>query len=290
VPAGRRKGKLGAGQNNPPKTICIAISGRLRVNGSRQLPIPARLIALFPFDTSTLIFVALAIFFVWKLRSVLGQKTGSEETRIDPPRKPEADLRQPPPAGASNVIRLPGAAGAEATGETPPPDRWQGFAERGSKIAAGLDAIVSRDAAFDPKSFVQGARAAYEMIVTAFAAGDRKTLKSLLAPDVFESFEHAIAAREARAETMTTTLVSIDKATLIDAQLRGSMAQVGVRFLSKLINVTKDKAGAPVDDMQGKVTDSIDMWTFARDVASRDPNWRLIATESDQSAPKNGAN
>lgn len=241
------------------------------------------------FDASTLIFAALAIFFVWKLRSILGQKTGSEEKRADQMRRTEAEPRQPPPApGATNVIRLPGAAGGEAAaGE--PPDRWQGFAEGGSKIAAGLDAIVARDAAFDPKGFVQGARAAYEMIVTAFAAGDRKTLKSLLAPDVFESFEQAIAAREARAETMTTTLVSIDKASLIDAQLRGSMAQVGVRFLSKLINVTKDKAGAPVDDVQGKVTDSIDMWTFARDVASRDPNWRLIATESDQSAPKSGA-
>ena len=244
---------------------------------------------MFPFDTSTLIFAALAIFFVWKLRTILGQKTGSEETRAEQTRRSEAEARQPPAPGATNVIRLPGAAGGDAVASEPP-DRWQGFAERGSKIAASLDAIASKDTAFDPRGFVQGARAAYEMIVTAFAAGDRKTLKSLLAPDVYESFEHAIAAREARAETMTTTLVSIDKANLIDAQLRGSTAQVSVRFLSKLINVTKDKAGAPVDDMQGKVTDSVDMWTFARDVTSRDPNWRLIATESDQSAPKTSVN
>ena len=245
---------------------------------------------MFPFDTSTLIFAALAIFFVWKLRSVLGQRTGSEETRSDPPpRGPTSDPRQVASPTASNVIKLPGAAVAEAASEAAP-DRWGSFAERGSTVAAGLTAIAGKEPSFEPGAFIAGARSAYEMIVVAFAAGDRKTLKSLLAPDVFESFEQAIAAREARSETMTTTLVSIDKATLIDAQLRGSMAQVSVRFLTKLINVTRDKAGTAVDDMQGKVTDSVDMWTFARDVASRDPNWRLIATESDQASPKSGAN
>ena len=189
---------------------------------------------------STLIFAALAIFFVWKLRSVLGQKTGSEERRIDPPPRgpPTAEPRGGAPQDSPNVIRLPGAASATAPDGEPAATRWQGLAEPGSKVAAGLDAIAARDPAFSAKAFIEGARAAYEMIVTAFAAGDRKTLKALLAPDVCESFEHVITEREARLEKMVTTIVSIDKAAMVEAQLRAPTAQISIRFLSKLINIT----------------------------------------------------
>ena len=241
-----------------------------------------------PFDMSTLIFAALAIFFVWKLRSVLGQKTGSEERRVDPPRAPASttDAKGGAAQDGSNVIRLPGAAGAGAPDPDMTPAKWNGIAEQGSKVAAGLDAITARDPAFSANSFIAGARAAYEMIVTAFAAGDRKTLKALLAADVYESFEHVIAEREARQEKMATTLVSIDKSALVEARLRASIAHISVRFLSKLINVTTNSAGQPINDQQGKVTDSVDVWTFSRDVVSRDPNWKLVATEADQSPPK----
>lgn len=238
---------------------------------------------------STLIFAGVAIFFVWKLRSVLGQKTGQEGQKPDVS-GPDGRKNEAAASGdTSNVVRLPGAGSsvgaAPASGTQA--DRWAGFAERGSKVWTGLEAIAAREPGFDAKAFIGGARAAYEMIVTAFAAGDRKTLKALLAADVFDSFSQAIDQREARGETMTTAFVSIDKAALVDAQLRGPTAQLSVRFLSKLINTTSDRAGAPVDDMQGKVIDSVDVWTFARDIAARNPNWTLVSTESDQSAPRN---
>ena len=234
---------------------------------------------------STLIFAAVALFFVWKLRSVLGEKTGQEGRRVEPARDERAEKPGVAPGDAGNVIRLPGAA-VNGAAESETADRWSGVAERGTKLLASLEAIAARDANFVAKPFLDGARSAYEMIVTAFAAGDRKTLKTLLATDVYDSFTQAIAQRETREEKMTTTFVSVDKPRITDAQLKGTIAQVSVRFLSKLVNVVTDKAGQPIDDLQGKVIDSGDVWTFSRDVTARDPNWRLVATESDQGRGK----
>lgn len=234
---------------------------------------------------STLIFAGVAIFFVWKLRSVLGQKSGTEGRKPDAPARDGGQADAAPMVDSGNVIRLPGASAGPVPAAAE--DRWAGYADRSSNVWNGLEAIGERDSAFSAKSFVDGARGAYEMIVGAFAAADRKTLKSLLSPDVFDSFAQAISQREARGESMSTTFVSIDKATLVDAQLRGPTAQLSVRFLSKLINTTTDRAGQPVDDKQGKVIDSVDVWSFARDTTSRNPNWTLVATESDQTGPSN---
>jgi predicted lipid-binding transport protein (Tim44 family) len=118
------------------------------------------------------------------------------------------------------------------------------------------------------------------MIVMAFAQGDRRTLKDLLSPEVYEGFEGAIKDRESRNEKVETQFVSIDKAEFSDALLRARNAQVTVKFLSKLITATRDAQGAVIDGNPEKVTDVTDIWTFARDVTSRDPNWRLVATES----------
>jgi predicted lipid-binding transport protein (Tim44 family) len=146
----------------------------------------------------------------------------------------------------------------------------------------GLVQIMSTDQSFDPAEFVQGARSAYEMIVMAFAQGDKRTLKDLLSREVYEGFEGAINDREQRKEKAETQFVSIDKAEIIDSLLRVRNAQVTVKFLSKLISVTRDAAGNVIDGSPDKVGDVTDIWTFARDVSSPDPNWRLIATESAQ--------
>ena len=253
-------------------------------------PTPAiRIVTLPTFDMSTLIFAAVAIFFVWKLRSVLGQKTGEEGRGLDPAARDSRRADAGPPGDPGNVIHLPGAAAGAAAANDPALEKWAGLAERGSKVWTGLDEIAARDAGFSAKGFVEGARKAYEMIILAFAAGDRKTLKSLLAADVYDSFAQAIAHRETRGQTMNTTFVSIDKATLADAQVRGGSAQLAMRFRSKLVNMTTGKDGQPIDEMQGKVTDSIDVWTFARELASRDPNWKLIATESDPAVTRGSA-
>lgn len=232
------------------------------------------------FDISTIIFAILAIFVVWKLRSVLGQRTGAE--------KPPAESRwrrdrpaDEPGEEMGKVIRLPGAANDSAPPRPDPEtaERWKGYAEPGSPVWAGLDAIAARET-FDAKGFAEGAKAAYEMIVTAFAQGDSKQLKPLLAKDVYDSFDAAIRDREQRGERIETTFVSIDRAEFQDVQLRGANAQITIRFLSKQINATRDRSGAVIDGDAGKVVDMVDVWTFARDVGTRDPNWKLVATEA----------
>lgn len=233
---------------------------------------------------STVIFAAVAIFFVWKLRSVLGQKSGTEERGPDRPAPESRKADAAAGADAGNVIRLPGAAAGGSVPADAAAEKWAGFAESGSPAAAGLDAIAARDPGFSAKGFIDGARRAYEMIITAFAAGDRKTLKPLLAGDVYDSFSHAISQREAAGQTMSTTFVSLEKAEFSDAQVRGGAAVLTIRFRSKLVNTTTDRAGQPIDDMQGKVTDSVDIWSFSRELAARDPNWKLVATESGPSA------
>jgi predicted lipid-binding transport protein (Tim44 family) len=232
------------------------------------------------FDIYTIIFLALAVFIFLRLRSVLGQRTGRERPPYDP--YSARDAMRPSPG--DKVVALPGRAPDTQKSSEPaePVDRWKGVAEPGSALAAGLDAIAREDKTFDPKHFVTGARAAYDMIVTAYAAGDRRQLKNLLGKDVYDGFDAAIKDRETRGETVETRFVSIDGATLIGAEARGKTAQVTVRFQSQLVSVTRDKAGNVIDGNPDKVTDVTDVWTFARDVSSRDPNWKLVATEAGQ--------
>ena len=178
--------------------------------------------------------------------------------------------------------RAPDTAQKSAEPTEPPADRWKGIAEPGSALASGLDAIAREDKSFDAKGFLTGARAAYDMIVTAYAAGDRKELKGLLGKEVYDGFETAIKEREQKGETVETRFVSIDGADLTAAEQRGKTAQVTVRFRSQLISVTRAKDGAVIDGNPDAVTDVTDVWTFARDVSSRDPNWKLVATEAGQ--------
>ena len=231
------------------------------------------------FDISTIIFAVLAIFVLIKLRSVLGTRTGEERPPYDPFKRRADDGAMPGGASQGNVIRLPGAAPADANRAPATPEaRFGKLADAGA--FAGLEAITAADSTFDAGGFQNGARSAYEMIVTAFARGDRDGLRGLLAPDVFDSFAAAISAREAQGETVETTFVSIDGATIADAHLREGTAQITVRFASKLITLTRDRAGAVIDGGADKIMDVVDVWTFARDVKAKDPNWRLVATEA----------
>jgi predicted lipid-binding transport protein (Tim44 family) len=230
------------------------------------------------FDISTIIFAALAIFVLYKLKSVLGTRTGEERPPHDPFKRRSADEGEAvaqASASQSNVIRLPGAPrAAPATAE----ERWGKLAD--GDAFDGLDAIVAADAGFDGARFLDGARSAYEMIVTSFARGDRDSLRALLSPEVFDSFSAAIGAREAQGETVETTFVSIDKTTIADAHLREGVGQVTVRFASKLITLTRDRSGVVIDGGVDKIVDVIDVWTFARQAGARDPNWKLVATEA----------
>jgi predicted lipid-binding transport protein (Tim44 family) len=235
------------------------------------------------FDIYTIIFLALAVFIFLRLRSVLGQRTGRERPPYDP-----YSAREPVRSPATDkVVSLPQqpaevAARPVEVAAAPPADRWKGLAETGSSIAAGLDAIVAADPTFDAKHFIAGARAAYEMIVTAFAEGDRRQLRGLLSREVYDGFDAAITEREGRGETAETRFVSLDDATITSAELRNKTAQITVRFVSKLISATRDRSGTVIEGNAERVTDVTDVWTFARDVSSRDPNWKVIATEAGQ--------
>jgi predicted lipid-binding transport protein (Tim44 family) len=233
------------------------------------------------FDIYTIIFLALAVFIFLRLRSVLGQRTGRER----PPYDPYAARDKVRPA-AEKVISLPNRAvepAAQKPAEaSPPAERWKGVAAAGSPVAAGLDAIVAGDPEFDAKHFIAGARAAYEMIVTAFAEGDKRALKTLLSREVYDGFDAAINDREKKGHKVETRFVSIDTAAITGAEMRGRTAQVTVRFVSQLVSVTRDAKGTVVDGSPDKVTDVTDVWTFAREASSRDPNWKLVATEGGQ--------
>jgi predicted lipid-binding transport protein (Tim44 family) len=237
-------------------------------------------------DIYTIIFLALAVFIFLRLRSVLGQRTGGERPPFD---RSARDFGNGPanpvpgPANTNNVIPLPGTvidhapAPAEAS---PTPDRWKDIAPPGSPLALGLDAIVASDSSFDAPRFLTGARSAYEMIVLAFANGDRRALKDLLSREVFDGFDSAIREREQREQKVETRFVGIDKSEIVSADVRDRSAHVTVRFVSQMVTVTRDKTDAVIDGSPDKVADVTDIWTFARDITSRDPNWKLVGTES----------
>ncbi|WP_441244240.1 Tim44/TimA family putative adaptor protein [Tardiphaga sp. 768_D3_N2_1] len=230
-------------------------------------------------DIYTIIFLALAVFIFIRLRNVLGQRTGEERPPFD-----RAARDALPPEG--NVVPMPGGP-VDQTAPAPaadvsPAERWKGITEPGTPLAAGLDAVVDQDSSFDPRHFITGAKSAYEMIVLAFANGDRRSLKDLLSSEVFDSFDAVIKDREKNEQKTETRFVSIDKAELVGAEVRDRAAQLTVRFVSQMISVTRDKTGAVVDGNADKVSDITDVWTFARDITSRDPNWKLVGTGSVQ--------
>jgi len=231
-------------------------------------------------DIYTIIFLALAVFIFLRLRSVLGQRTGSERPPYDRAAPTVVQRTQ----DNNNVVPMPGAVIDQAplapSADVAPADRWKGVAEPGTPLAAGLDAIVAQDSSFDPRHFISGARSAYEMIVLAFANGDRRALKDLLSGEVYDSFDTVIKDREKHEQKTETRFVSIDKAELVSAEARDRAAQLTVRFVSQMISVTRDKTGTIVDGNPDKVADITDVWTFARDTSSRDPNWKLVGTGS----------
>lgn len=230
-----------------------------------------------------IILLAIAVGVFLKLRSVLGRRTGHERPPYDPY---SGDA-----GGNDKVVTLPkrpraeGDAGARTVDAAGDPfasedgrNRWRGIAEPGTPLASGLDAIANADRYFDAEGFLSGACSAYEMIVTAFAEGDRETLKPLLSPDVYASFEGAIKEREAKGLTIEQSFIGIEKATLSSAALEGSRARLAVSFRSKLTSCTKNSDGVVIEGDPVTVREVTDLWTFERDVKSRDPNWKLVAT------------
>lgn len=234
------------------------------------------------FDPLNLLLLAVALVVFWRLRSVLGTRTGNERPPADPFGTKPADAHKPNDAPGT-VIRFPQGEEAEPRrGLEPEPAEpiWKGYAAPGSGLALTLEKMAESDSAFTPRSFVDGAKMAYEMIIEGFAQGDKKTLQNLLSKDVFDGFSSAIDGREAAGQRIESRFVGIDKATIKAASLVGSKASITMEFVSELISATYAKSGELVDGDPKAIREVTDVWTFERDVTSRDPNWKLAATQA----------
>lgn len=223
-----------------------------------------------------ILFAAIAAFFALRLRSVLGKRTGNEK----PPSYDPFKQRKAEPEEEEKVIPLPDRSGpkeAEAREDTAKPAGGEAGA---SPLEAGLTQIKLADREFDEERFQAGARAAFEMIVGAYAEGDTRTLRSILSNDVYEDFAGAISERQRAGHRLETTLVGISEAQIVEAELQGRTAFVTVKFVSDQVNVVYDKQGRALEGDVNEVHQVTDIWTFARNTRSRDPNWTLVATQS----------
>ncbi len=221
-----------------------------------------------------ILFAMIAAFLILRLRSVLGRRTGNERRRelfarrsASPAEKPGADKPGPEkvatPADPDKVVALPTLAGKPA-----------------DTVAEGLSRIRRADPGFDPSQFLEGARSAFEMIVVAYAKGDKAGLRALLSDEVYRPFAATIDERAAAKETFETRDLQLDDAEIVDADVSGRTARVTVKLVSHQVNVTRAMDGSIVDGDPEHPVEKTDHWTFARDTRSPDPNWVLVATGS----------
>lgn len=231
------------------------------------------------FDFGTIFFLIAAAVIFFQLRNVLGRRTGNERPPFDPYTAGRSTAKKKEAGDRENVVSLPRR---KKNGE---PDETyaeiDAMAKPGTELNKGLRAVKDADASFAPKSFVEGAKMAYEMIVMAYADGDRRTLKNLLSREVYEGFVSAIDEREKRSEKIESSFVGIDGMDIIASEMKGTEAHVTLRVVSELISATRDSAGEVIDGDPETVAEVKDVWTFARDTRSRDPNWKLVATEAE---------
>lgn len=203
-----------------------------------------------------------ALFVGLRLYSVLGRRTGHEQ--------------QP--------ILRPAETAPTAEASAPVQDASPGRPETSDLVyeqsaAPGIRAIVAADPAFDVSRFMEGAQAAYGWILDAFWKGDKEELRHLVTGDVLATFEQAITEREAAGEKLDNRLVSIERAVIEDAELRGRVAEITVRFDADIVAVTRDAAGELVAGSLSDAIETHDVWTFRRTLGSNDPNWVLVETD-----------
>ena len=211
-------------------------------------------------DFLPILFIAgIAVFFAVKLYDVLGKPTG---------RSPE-----------EHAASKPQSTGREAGEPALAQSRPAASAAYAGPAGEGLAEIAEADQSFDPDEFLKGARQAYEMVLTAFAKGDRETLENLLAPRVYKRYAAAIDEREGRGETQVTELERLRDAGLYEASLNGDKARVKVRFLAELANETRDSDGRVIAGDLSKLDTVSEIWSFERDVTETDPNWKLTGVK-----------
>ena len=219
-----------------------------------------------PFDI--LMFAGIAIFFFWKLRQALGHKTGEERERDNPfaPRPDVAPLvmddGKPVLAGEARELPL----------------RKFSTAHPEASVAGGLAQIRAIDPAFDEKAFTASAKQAYSMIVEAFAAADKPTLKMLLTPTAYDGFVTELDARVARGETLVTQVKRMLVTEISAARADGNRGIIAVDFTSEQISVTRNQTGEVIDGDAVQPVEVAEAWIFERDLTVSDPAWHLVAT------------
>lgn len=234
------------------------------------------------FDPITLLIIAAAVIVFFKLRGVLGQRTGHDE----PFDFPAPKQKKPPVENDDdNVIQMP--TKTNKTQDSEPvelglPPEEEVLSPANMKFADVLEKIRAIDPSFDPDTFIEGAKAAYEMIVTGFANGDKKSLKTLLSKEVFNGFSAAIDSRKKQGAQMSTQFIGIDEADVVNIELENKHAYVTARFVSELVSVVEDRNGNVLEGDPTEVQKIIDTWVFERDLSSNDPNWRLVSTDGDE--------
>ena len=203
-----------------------------------------------------LIFAVIAVLLVLRLRSVLGQRTGYEETQDKQAKESFADKSNAP-------VTFPKAA------------------EKTAKISgSGMDFLRQVDRHFNEKEFIQGATAALNIILKAFAEGDQAQLKRLLSYDLLQSFTQTIHDRTAAKETLEITVDEIREVSILNVEISDSVAAITVHFHTMQTRIARDENGSVMDDSDIEPREFIDIWTFERDLTLADPNWKLTETES----------
>lgn len=217
-------------------------------------------------NSQLLVIVAIAMvagIILFRLYTVLGRRTGNE-------REPQERLRRFGGAEApDNVVTLPDRNRLRTDG---------GAAKPVDDVEQTLTDIKLSDRNFETEHFLAGAKKAHELIVTAFAKGDRDALQSLLSDEVFETFIQVLKEREARKESVNYTVVGYKDVKIVHASLKGRMAEITVSFGVQFISSTTNAAGKIIEGDPAAVRDVTDIWTFSRDLGGRDPNWTLVAT------------
>lgn len=200
-----------------------------------------------------LIFAILAVFLIFRLRSVLGRRDGFDENPQERANKASFQAQ-----------------------ETVAEDHHLSSGE-------GVEAIVNADPYFSQQSFLQGAENAYQMILEKFASGDMDQLKPLLGYDMAASFSEAIHDRRKAGEELSITLVELSRVDLLRAWVSEGVASIVVEYHSTQIRVLRDETGAILDGESEEPETFVDQWTFERDVSTDNPNWLLTETQTSQS-------
>lgn len=210
-----------------------------------------------------LVLFAIAAFVLYRLKGVLGTRTGYEEP-------PEYLRRGGPgdrPATGPRAVDSPADA-AERDADAPP------------EMREALAAMRAAEPDFSLEGFVEGARGAYEMIVMAYQEGDRATLRNLLAPDVYSAFEGVIADREAKGLSVEARFIGVREAVPVRASYdrTDGVADLTIRFTGEIITAVRDAENRIVEGDPNEIKRQTDTWTFSRQMGAPDPNWLLTGT------------